>query len=133
MIPFSQEPSFVKKFVLKPDYPIYKSLGSNFKSESGVYVSPKSCFVVTPEFFASIFVIGFREIITYPGLRRLDDLSSTVADPPERHYHNKDYVILLIHSPLLDVKKEMKIREESRKCEEEAMRIREHKEALEAM
>lgn len=144
MIPFSQEPSFVKKFVCKPYCPFYERsielLGANFKSESGVYVSPKSCFVVTPDFFASIFVIGFREIITYPGLRHLDDLSSTVAEPQERHYHNKDYVILLINSPSLDIKKEKelaerdyKIREESRKREEEAMRVREHKEALEAM
>ena len=144
MIPFNQEPSFVKKFVWTPRCPFYERsverLGAEIKSESGVYVSPKSCFVVTPEFIASIFVIGFREIITYPGLRRLDNLSSTVAEPVERHYHNKDYVILLIHSPSLDVKKERelvefdyKIREESRKRKEEERRIREHKEALEAM
>ena len=144
MIPFSQEPSFVKKFVRTPSPTFdrsFKLLEANIKSESGVYVSPRSCFVVTPEFFASIFVIGFREINTYPDLMRIANPSSSVAEPAERRwYRNKDYVILLIHSPSLDVKKERelveldyKIREESRKRKEEEMRIREHKEALEAM
>ena len=130
MTPFSQEPSFVKNFVCTPcpsvDVSI-KRMEANVKSRSGVYVSPKSCFVVTPEFFASIFIIGYREIITYPLIEA-------------EHYCNKDYVIMLIHSPSLDIEREReladldyKIREESRKREEEAMRVREHKEALEAM
>lgn len=138
MTPFSQEPSFVKNFVCTPcpsvDVSI-KRMEANVKSRSGVYVSPKSCFVVTPEFVASIFVIGFREIITYP-FTRLDNLSSESVE----QYCNKDYVIMLIHSPSLDIKRERelaeldyKIREESRKRKEEAMRVREHKEALEAM
>ena len=130
MIPFDQEPSFVKKFIREPytsEDVFIERIEANIKSRSGVYVSPKSCFVVTPDFFASIFVIGYREIITFPLIN-------------SEHYRNKDYVIMLIHSPSLDIERERelreldyKIQEEERTRKEEAIRIREYQEALEAM
>lgn len=143
MTPFNCEPSFVKKFILPPcpslDLSIMR-IEANVKTESNVFVSPKSCFVATSNFVASIFVIGFREIITSPALKRLDKFDSADTEPPDRSYHNKNYVILLIHSPSLDIQKEKtlieqdyKLREEDRKREEREAYKRELKEALDAM
>lgn len=112
----SAEPTFVKKFIIRPGRP-YDILHTKDDDRSDVYISKKSCFMVSPDFFASIFVIGYKSEL-YSG-----------------RYCHKNYLILFINTPDLDSisKREKELDARDREMQVREENARERKEAFNAL
>lgn len=127
MNPLSIEPTFAKSFIIRPGN-VKDRLPTRDKVMNDVYISRKSCFMASPNFFATIFVIGYKQNPktepTYDG-QRWDD----------GKYHNKDYLVLFINTPDLDSisAREHALAVRDREMQDKKEKEREHKEAYDVL
>lgn len=113
----SEEPTFVKKFIIRPGRPY----GVSNDDRSDIYISRKSCFMVSPDFFASIFVIGYK--------------GDTYSELYSGRYCHKNYLILFINTPDLGSvsKREKDLYARDREMQVLEKNDRERKEAFNAL